>query len=181
MDKLRAEIRESMREEFERNKREAAERIEAEREMMKAIEGALTTIGADADAGGSRIRKEEDHEWRRLFEEFETLQFVIEDAIADRVQREEEDRVAKIAAESARVDGAATSIQALFRGYRCRDALVREFTERARSATEFDIDARIFHQHMIMLQLDEQRLALEGDALRVERSRRATEEVCKED
>ena len=177
VDKLREEIREQMREERERREREDGDRLAAERAAMEGIADALANIGADCDADGAALLKEEDRRWNEMMEEFQVMSEIIELERIEEEARAEREREEKIAAEARKKEDAAVAIQSLFRGYNTRGLLIRQFAERARAGVEFDQDASLFYQHMLMLQLDTNRLEMEASVRRAERALLEAQEV----
>ncbi|KAJ9457265.1 Myosin-8 [Diplonema papillatum] len=176
IDALRNQIATEFKAKWERERAEREAREASERQMMENIARQLGDIFTDEEHGRDAAVGEEDREWKRLLHDFEDQVQAAEQQKEARLEREEQERIDAEEAKKAAVDTAAVDIQRTVRGWLCRAELVRELTERARARTEFDADAHIFRQHMLMLSLDAARLQMEDEYEKVMRVKKDTEE-----
>ena len=145
---------------------------------MESIAEGLANIGNDANSSHQAIIDQEQREWDNMFEIFQDESILIKEEIIEREEREIQERLQRETAEKNRVDGAAILIQSTFRGWYAREEILRELTERARSQLEFDLDANMFRQHMLMTTIDSNRVKMESDYLAACRTKAIADDVC---
>eukprot|EP00755_Sulcionema_specki_P009324 Sspe_Gene.43387::Locus_21149_Transcript_1_1_Confidence_1.000_Length_3727::g.43387::m.43387/K10357/MYO5; myosin V len=163
VEELRQKIKAQMAAEREKRKKEEEERKRAEQEAAEKIKADLERILHDQGIEEKGLLGEESRLWNQMMLDFERTAMQIEEEVIERQEREEREAREREERERLRLENAAIMIQKNVRGWLSREELLRELIERSRARVEFDSDARCFHQHMMMLQLDKDRLQVEAE------------------